>query len=145
MKTFIKNISWATFEYDEATKGTKEVEKTAEVTFKALNRFDKSQHKLHFKILSMFEGMGDDKKEALNSASSELEREEIVKDSGLGVNTDSLCDITGKAINMLVICDDKFTENDKKELLQDSLALISVGLWLFGNHFAPFFQKLVLT
>lgn len=122
-RTFTKEISWISYELNDNTKGLEEVQKTANVTFKSLNQTDKSQHKLHFMIISMFQsGDGDAAK----------------------LDSDVLYDITVKAVNQLVVCDENFKERDKTEFLHDSMALLQFGLWLFGNQFAPFFQKSAL-
>jgi hypothetical protein len=142
MKTYQKEISWVSPELNETQDGTIEVVKTKTATFKELSRLDKTQHKLHFKIISMFEGMQDDQKESLRNASTAEEKQEVLNDSDISINSDGLYDITVKAINQLLLTDKEFTEMDKKELLQDSIALLNLGLWLFSTQFAPFFQKL---
>jgi hypothetical protein len=125
--TFEKELKWVGYEYDTDKKDSVEVTRTKVATFKELNRTDKLQHKLHFKIISMFEGGGKDAKE-----------------NEVGLNSDVLYDITVKSVNTLVELNEEFTQRDKEEFLQDSMALLTFGLWLFGNHFAPFFQKLTL-
>jgi hypothetical protein len=142
IKTFQKEIEWVGYDLNQDQTDTEEITRVKTATFKELCRTDKTQHKLHFKIISMFEGMHDDQKEALRNAKNPDEKQEVLEDSEIGLNTDVLYDITVKAIKHLLIIDQDFNEIDRKELLQDSLALLSLGLWLFANHFAPFFQKL---
>jgi hypothetical protein len=143
-KQFTKELNWVSYDVNPNNLNEViEVEKTATVTFNSLNRTDRSQHKLHFKIISLFEGMGESQKESLERATTEYEKDQAMKETELGIKTDVLYDITVKAVALLVVCDDNFTEHDKKELLNDSIALLNLGLWLFGNEFAPFFQKLV--
>jgi hypothetical protein len=92
-------------------------------TFKELSRTDKSQHKLHFKIIAIFEHFGT------------KEGEEIKIDS------DGVYDLTVKAIKDLLIIDDNFTVQDQAEFLNDSAAIFEFGFWLLGNKIAPFFSK----
>lgn len=123
--TFEKEISWATFEFSQESGKAEEAIKTKVVKFKELNRNDASQHKLHFKILSMFDSSN--------------------PEEGVNINSDALYDITKKAVNTLIIVDKEFTELDKRDLLNDSIGLLKLGLWLFGEKFTPFFAKLTMS
>ena len=126
---FEKEITWKTLEFDAKEEKHTEVEKTKTATFKELNQLDKAQHKLHFKIMSIFEGLEKSKDEA----------------DSLGISSDGLYDITVKAINILLVPDENFTEMDKQEWLNDSLSLLSFGMWLFKEKFSPFFSKLKMN
>ena len=128
MRTFEKEITWNTCEADEKGEVV-EVEKKKVAIFKELNKLDKLQHKLHFKIMSLFEG---------------LEKSNDESDS-LGISSDGLYDITVKAINILLITNENFTDMDKQEWLHDSLSLLQFGLWLFKEKFSPFFSKFNMT
>lgn len=99
------------------------IKKTA--TFKELSRTDKDQHKLHFKIISLFQSNG-------------------VKDeeSTANINSDALYDITVKSIKTLIIIDPEFTEEDKQGFLCDSSAILSFAFYMLKEHFTPFFSKL---
>lgn len=143
--TFLKEIEWAAPSIAEDTSEVVESIKSKEATFKELNRFDKTQAKLHFKIISMFEGMQDDQKEEIRKAKTPEEKSAILENSDISINSDALYDITVKAVNQLLVVDEKFTANDKDELINDSIALLNLGLWLFANKFAPFFQKLRMS
>jgi hypothetical protein len=129
MNTFEKEISWGTLEFDAKEEKHIEVEKTKIATFKELNKLDRTQHKLHFKIMSLFEGLEKSKDEA----------------DSVGISSDGLYDITIKAINILLTPDENFTEMDKNEWLNDSLSLLNFGLWLFKEKFAPFFSRLKMN
>ena len=98
-----------------------EITKTA--TFKELNRVDRSQHKLHFKMMTVFEGFGVD------------------EEGRFKLDSDALYDLTVKAIKLLITIDAEFTETDKTEFLNDSGAILSFGTWVFKEKFTPFFLK----
>jgi hypothetical protein len=124
-QTFEKEITWVSWEVDAEKNETVETPRTKIATFNELSRTDKTQHKLHFKLLSLFEG---------------LEREKGEADS-VGISSDGLYDITVKAINILLVPNTVFTEMDRKEFLNDSIALLEFGMWLFKEKFSPFFSK----
>jgi len=128
MQTFEKEISYVSWEVDGEKNETVETIISKTATFKELSRTDKSQHKLHFKLMSLFEGLEKEKGE----------------ENSVGISTDGLYDITVKAINILFVPSDGFTELDKKEFLNDSVALLEFGLWLFKEKFSPFFMKFKL-
>jgi|ERR1044072_2672347 hypothetical protein len=98
------------------------IEKTA--WFKELSRTDKSQHKLHFKILAIFENFG-------------VKGADI---DNIKIDSDGVYELSVKAINTLLLVDDKFTETDKQEFLNDSAAIFDFGFWLLGQKIAPFFS-----
>ncbi len=125
MKTFEKEISWVGWEFDASSNDMVEKTRTKIATFKDLNRTDKSQHKLHFKLISLFEGTEKSKDEP----------------DTIGVSSDGLYDITVKAINLLLTENESFTKVDKEEFLNDSVALLSFSMWLFKEKFTPFFQS----
>lgn len=129
MKTFEKEISYVSWGVDAEKETTVETLVTKTATFKELSRTDKTQHKLHFKLISLFEG---------------LEREKDESDS-IGISSDGLYDITVKAVNILFVPTTNFTEADKKEFLSDSMALLDFGLWIFKNQFSPFFSKFKMS
>jgi hypothetical protein len=129
MQQFEKSISFTSKVFDEtkiseSCNGWIEDIVTKTATFKELCRTDKPQHKLHFKIVSIFEHFG-------------------VKESGaenIKLDSDGLYDLTVKAINTLLIPDEKFTVQDKAEFLNDSAAIFTFGFWLLGEKIAPFFS-----
>ena len=105
MKTFTKEIKWASYEFDATQNESVITEKSKTATFKELNRTDKEQHKLHFKLISLFEGLEKSKDE----------------EGSVGISSDGLYDITVKAINTLLQINQDFTEADKKEFLNGKL------------------------
>jgi hypothetical protein len=134
MQTFQKEITFLSKEFDESKvnepcKGWVEAPITKIATFKELSRTDKSQHKLHFKIIAIFEHFG--------------VKEEDTDGENLQVKIDSdgVYDLTVKAINTLIIPDPSFTMQDKAELLNDSAGIFQFGFWLLGEKIAPFFSK----
>jgi hypothetical protein len=129
MSTYIKELKFITAVFDEKTEAVieKEVIKTA--NFKELSRLDKTQHKLHFKLISLFEG---------------LEKSMDEQDS-IGISSDGLYDITVKAVKILLVTDSEFTENDKNDFLNDSISLLQFGMWLFKEKFTPFFSAFNMT
>jgi|YelNatPaOPRAMG01_1025707.scaffolds.fasta_scaffold91594_3 hypothetical protein len=129
MKTFEKEVSYVSWEVDTEKNESVETVVTKTATFKELSRTDKTQHKLHFKLISLVEGLKKEKGE----------------ENSIGISSDGLYDITVKAINILFVPTDSFTEQDKKEFLNDSMALLDFGLWLFKEQFTPFFAKSKMT
>lgn len=127
MSTFTKEISFidpAFFDKDIKPAGAhveKEVSKTA--TFKELSRTDKDQRKFQFMLMSVFKSKG----------TGELQ-----------IDHEMLCDITEKAVEVLLIVDPaNFTDVDKTNFLNDNGAIISFGLWLLGEKITPFFSHLI--
>jgi hypothetical protein len=125
MITFEREITWVGYDVDAENNTTIENTRVKTATFKELSRTDKDQHKLHFKLISIFEGLEKSKDE----------------ENSIGISTDGLYDITVKAINILLTPTANFTEIDKKEFLNDSIALLNFGLWLFKEKFSPFFAN----
>jgi hypothetical protein len=128
MEQFNREISFISkiFDADKVTdtcNGWIEGVVTKTATFKELSRTDKLQHKLHFKIIAIFEHFG-------------VKEGEDVK-----IDSDGVYDLTVKAINTLLIPDPAFTVQDKAEFLNDSAAIFDFGFWLLGNKIAPFFSK----
>ena len=131
METFEKEITYLTVAFDPESETAKEVEITKVATFKELSRLDKTQAKLHFKLISLFEGISQD--EDKNDSES------------IGISSDGLYDITVKAINCLHVSTPEFTEQDKKDCLNDSMALLQFGMWLFKEKFSVFFSTFKMT
>ena len=98
-----------------------DVTKTA--TFKELKKTDVDQHKLHFKIIAIGESstIGDDGRPV--------------------INTDAMYDLSVKTIKTLLIPDENFTAEDKKDFLGDSSAILAFGMWMWAEKFNPFFSK----
>lgn len=130
MKTFEREISWVIWEFDADKNDTVEKTRTKTATFNELNRTDKSQHKLHFKLISLFQGL---------EGSAESAED-------INVSTDALYDITCKAIKTLIVTDgEKFTKTDLEEFLNDSMAILPFGLWMLKEKFSPFFKNLSMS
>ena len=129
MNTFTKEIEWASWEVNAEKEATVQVIRKKTATFKELNRTDPTQHKLHFKLISLFEG---------------LEKNED-DPSSVGISSDGIYDITVKAVKILLETNDQFTDADKKEFLNDSIALLQFGMWLFKEKFTPFFSNFKLS
>lgn len=96
---------------------------TKEATFKELDRRDKDQHKLHFMLMAIVK---------FN------EEGEILVDS------DILYDFTVRAVKVLLVKTDEFTEQDRVEFLQDSAALLQFGQWMLATKITPFFPILTM-
>lgn len=128
MKTFTKEITWVGYDVDIEAENPEQVltERTKTATFKELNRTDETQHKLIFQISELFD--------------SKSKKDEN-GDTDVDLNSASFCDLIKKTVKDLLIVDQNFTEMDKREFLQDALALMSFGFWMLQNHFAPFFSK----
>jgi hypothetical protein len=129
MKTFTKELTWVGWDIDKEnpdSNETIEVERTKTATFKELSRTDETQHKLIFKISELFDS------KAVRDEEGNTE---------VDLNSASFCDLIKKAVKDLLITDKDFTEQDKREFLQDALGLMSFGFWMLQNHFTPFFSK----
>lgn len=107
-------------------KGTEVVKENTEkiVTIKQLDQGDTSQHRLHFMIMSLYR-----KKVSINGDDKETRME---------MDSDALYDITYRAIQILFVTDEYFTEIDLAELLADSMAILRFGLWFLETHVVPF-------
>lgn len=99
---------------------------TKTATFKELNQLDKTQHKLHFKIISVAESFGQDEEGKMN------------------ISSDGIYDLTVKCINNLLVIDENFTAADKQDFLSDSGAILPFGMWMLTEKLMPFFLKLNL-
>jgi hypothetical protein len=126
MNTFTKELTWVGYEIDTEAEVPVpiETERKKIATFKELSRTDPSQRKLIYRITKLFDG-----------------QPEITDSSDIGYNTDALSELVDKAVKDLLIVNQDFTDQDKKEFQQDNLALMSFGFWVMQNHFAPFFSK----
>jgi len=125
---FSHSISFLSKEFDPTLNNgvgdwtDKEVTKT--VTFKELIRTDATQHRLHFKIVSM-----------MSSAAEGLQPGQQPR-----LGSDQLYELTNRFLLDMIVPTEEFTEQNKTELLQDSMALLTLGLWLLGHKMAPFFS-----
>ncbi len=126
MTTFTKEISFINPAFFDAEAKPpkhieKEVKKTA--TFKELSRIDRDQRKFQFMLMSVFKSKGANE---------------------IAIDHEMLCDITEKAVEVLLITDPKtFTEIDKTQFLNDNGAIINFGMWFLGEKLSPFFQQLI--
>ena len=125
--TFEKEIGFLSnvFNSESNEWGLDVVKKTA--SFNELSRTDKRQHKLHFMMIALFEATPGENGEA----------------DKMSLDSDKMYDLTSKAVKTLLIVDEKFTEQDKSEFLNDSGALFTFGMWLLGEHITPFFSSLM--
>ena len=127
-ETFTKKITFVSYVPD-ASQGQIEMvetEITKEATFRELNRKDVKQSKLFWRIISLFEG----------------QTVEGTDTQTIEPSTDKIADLTEKAVKTLLITSDTFTEDDKKEFLSDSVAMINFGLWFLNVKCKPFFLKI---
>lgn len=126
--TFQKDISFIspTFFNQEANSGMgdfEEKELTKPAIFKELSRTDKEQRKFQFMLMSIFRA---------------------TEAGAIQIDHDVLCDITEKAIEVLLIVDPiGFTEADKVQFLNDNGAVISFGMWFLKEKINPFFSQLI--
>lgn len=124
MGTFQKEIRYQSKEL----VGThfQKVKKKRTVTFNELDETEQSQHRLHFRIMSLYK-----------SKMSVVEGEE----TQVQIDTDTLYDITVESIKKLVVLDEGFREIDLKEFLACSLATLKFGLWFLEEHILPFIKE----
>jgi len=125
MEKFEKEVKFLSLEFNGETNKWDEKEVTLVATFKDLDRRDKEQHKLHFKLVSLF-----------NISAEDGEAE---------ISSDRLYDITSQFVKLMLIPTDQFTATNKNELLQDSGALFELGMWLMKEKLGPFFLNLTGT
>lgn len=126
METFKQPIEFLSKEFDTEANTFVEKPVIKNATFKEYSRTDKTQHKLHFKIISIFKS-GDQ-----NEDGSAGEAE---------IDTDHMYDLTVKFIKLMLREDDEFTVQDKNAFLADSGAIFTFGLWLMKEKTTPFFQN----
>ena len=121
METYEKEIIFLSNQLVNGEWAMVEISKTA--TFKELSRVARDQHKLHFMLTTLFAGSS--------------------KDGGeVKIDSDSLYDLTVKAIKTLLVINDNFTEGDKTEFLNDSGSILEFALWALHEKFTPFFSTL---
>lgn len=119
--TFQKEITFLSKTIQEGDDTWNELPVTKTVTFKELNRTDRDQHKLHFFLISIFNTTG----------------------KGFNIDSDALYDLVVKFIETMTELNEQFSIQDKAELLNDSGALLSFGLWLMPQKVTPFFSTLM--
>lgn len=127
---FDRQVSFISKGYDGANdKYTREkVKKTA--TFKELDATEKTQHRLHFLITSVFK-------------SSEIDQTDPGKKATVKIDTDVLYDLVVKSINVLWVETPAFSSLEKEEFLTDSGALLDFGMWFLEEKLTPFFLTLM--
>jgi hypothetical protein len=136
MKTFEKEISISTSDFNATTNKFEKVTHKKMFTFKELDEYDQEQQKLHFKLSVIFERAITDNDEKIGS-----ERTEI------NLNTDQVHELTIKFINTCLITTNEqgesihSKEQDKRELLANSKSVYNLGSWLTHNKFYPFFLE----
>jgi hypothetical protein len=124
-ETFQKEITFLSREFDEQSGTWEERPVTKIATFKEFSRTDKEQHKLHFRLIAIYNA------------------ETTPEDGGqVTMSSDGLYDLVVKAVKTLLVPDENFNLQDKNEFLNDSGALLSFGLWLLGEKITPFFSTL---
>ena len=132
MNTYTKEITFVTKVLGDNDKWEKQkVTKTA--TFKELDDTDKSQHRLHFQLLAIFQSFDTGK----GSQGSEKTKAKI--------DPEGLYDITVLAVNTLLVFSEQFSEADKNELLNSSSAIMQLAFWLLAEKLTPFFQEFSLN
>jgi hypothetical protein len=127
MMTFEKEVTWATMELDSVNPDSGqlvEVEKKKILSFKELDKYDKSQAKFHFIIASIPNNMIET-------------RDDYV------IEPEFIYDLTIKFIDEMAIINENtlFTPNDKKELLGNSQSIYDLGSQLLKEKITPFFLK----
>lgn len=128
-ETFTKKITFVSYLPNSEGSDIVETEFVKVATFKELNRKDPRQSKLFWRIISLFEGQQID----------EDSKDDVQK---IEPSTDKIADLTEKAIKVLLIVDENFTDEDKKEFLSDSIACINFGLWFLNEKCKSFFLKI---
>lgn len=130
VKTFVREMSWHSPSFDGTNHIVAPV--TKEVTFKELDSRDPDQHKLHFKIMSLYTSGADEDQDG-GDANVNVKRR-------INVDTDSIYDLTVAAVKKLLVVDQTVTKLDKQDILSDSKALLPFGMWFLTEKAFPFFH-----
>lgn len=129
-KKEVKFISQV-FNPDPAINNFESIQVAKTATFKELDRVDKSQHKLHFKIVSLFmNNLGEKNDDGT---------------ANINLDSDALYDLTLKGIKTLIQINPEFTAQDLTEFLQDSGAIFNFAFWFLTEKLSPFFSTLTQT
>jgi hypothetical protein len=126
MNTFEKDITFFNPAFFDGEKHI-EKEETKVCTFKDLSRIDRDQHELHFMIMNAYE----------------------IRGNKVKFDPTQVLDMTDKFIEICMITStdasipNAVTEQDRSQILNDSLAKLDFGRWLLKEKFAPFFSQLV--
>jgi hypothetical protein len=120
MSTFKHEIRFKQNQLDGLEMKLRTVKKT--VTFRELDETNKDQHRLHFRIMSLYK--------------TKMEVDERTKT--MSIDTDVLYEITVESVKLLAVVDDSFTEMEMKEFLASSIGVLKFGLWFLENHITPF-------
>lgn len=99
-------------------------------TFKDLDRNDRSQINLQFNIVSLFPKRNEDGSES---------------NAAINIVPSALASLAIDTISTLLVPNDAFTENDKKEFLADNIAILNFALWFLGEHISPFVAQLSIS
>lgn len=127
-------MSWHSPSFDGTNHIMAEI--TKQVTFKELDSRDEEQHKLHFKIMSLYTSSPDEDDEPVKQPK---EGDRVVK-KRVNVDTDVIYDLTVSAIKKLLVIDETVTKADRQEILADSKALLPFGMWFLTAKAFPFFH-----
>lgn len=129
---FDREIAFVSKGFDGTNHTRDIIKKTA--TFRDLDVTEKVQHKLHFKITSIF------KSRPLNEVEVVLQPGEIRQAK---VDDEVLYELTLKAVQILWVETQSFSARDKEEFLSDSGAILSFGTWFLTEKVLPFFPQLM--
>lgn len=122
MSTFVKELKYLSKVFDPATSEFIEKPVKKQASFLELSQTDRNQHKLFFMTAPLFEQLTT-----------------IGGEKRLIANPEVLHDLTVKAIDILLVVDSNFTEQDKKEFLIDGFAILNFGRWFLEEKYTPFF------
>lgn len=128
---FEKEVSFNQKGFDGTNHTMDKVKKTAR--FKELDSQDVKQHRFHAYILTAFT------RSAKDANPEDADEEKKVE---VGLDGEMIYDMAVKGIKNLLVIDQEFTAQNKMELMQDSGALLSFGMWFVAEKVLPFFQSL---
>lgn len=124
--TFKKEISYKAKVFDTVKDRWVMKKIVKDVSFSELDETDTTQHRLHFRIMSLY-------KTKMSVVDGEKQ--------GVYLDSDTLYDITVEAVKKLAVIDDSsFTAQDLKEFTSCSLSLLNFGQWFLGEHILPFIE-----
>jgi hypothetical protein len=121
-ETYQKEITYLSSQFDNDKQEIALKPFTKSFTFLELSRTDKKQHKLFFLMFPLYRNSID-----MSGNSRTIADPEVLQN------------LTNIAIETLMICADVKEEQDKKEFLNDGIAVMNFGYWFLNQKFTPFF------
>ena len=120
METFTKEIVFLGRVFDSTKNDWIDGEITKTATFNELSRKAPEQRELCWITLDILD----------------------LKNKTPKIDSETACKLVDLFIDKMLIVNETFTEQDKKEFLSDNTSVISFGFWLIHEKIIPFFLQL---